>query len=87
MYSIFVEDKFGINRDELIRLLEKKGIETRPFFYPMHVLPPYKTYENTPKISKNISSRGLNLPSSPTLEKSQIEFIVESFSKMVEGNK
>jgi perosamine synthetase len=84
MYSILVEDKFGINRDELIRLLEKKGIETRPFFYPMHVLPPYKTYENTSKISKNISSRGLNLPSSPTLEKNEVDYIVETCTKMVD---
>ena len=61
MYSILAEDKFGINRDELIRLLEEKGIETRPFFYPIHVLPPYKTYENTSKISKNISTLGSQL--------------------------
>jgi perosamine synthetase len=84
MYSILVEDKFGINRDELIQFLEKRGIETRPFFYPIHVLPPYKTYEDTLNIAKNISSKGLNLPSSPTLEKSEIEYIVESITKIVD---
>lgn len=78
MYSILVEDKFRINRDELIRFLEERGIETRPFFYPMHVLPPYKTYDDTLNLSKSISLKGLNLPSSITLEKSEIDYIVDT---------
>ena len=84
MYSILVEDGFGINRDELIRLLEKKGIDTRPFFYPMHVLPPYKTDEDTLNIARTLSLKGLNLPSSPTLEKNEVEYIVETCIKIIE---
>lgn len=84
MYSIVIEDKMGIDRDELIRLLEKKGIDTRPFFYPVHVLPPYKTDEYTLNIARTLSLNGLNLPSSPTLEKNEIEYIVEACIKMIE---
>lgn len=86
MYSILVEDKFGTTRDELIQLLEKKGIETRPFFYPIHVLPPYKAYDNTLNLNlaKSISLKGLNLPSSPTLEKNEVDYIVETCTKIAE---
>jgi len=84
MYSILIEDKVGIDRDELIRLLEKKGIDTRPFFYPLHVLPPYKTDEDALNIARTLSLNGLNLPSSPTLEKNEIEYIVETCIKMIE---
>ena len=86
MYSILVGDNFGINRDELIRLLEKKGVDTRPFFYPISVLPPYKAaYNDTSILVKSISSKGLNLPSSPTLEKNEIEYIVETCIKIMDG--
>ncbi len=29
-----------VTRDEVMRQLQLRGVETRPFFYPMHVLPP-----------------------------------------------
>src|SRR5919106_1167399 len=33
------EAEYGCSRDELMRLLEKEGIATRPFFIPLHKLP------------------------------------------------
>src|SRR4030067_694776 len=41
MYSILVEDDFGMTRDELRAYLANHGIETRTFFIPMHVQPIY----------------------------------------------
>ncbi|GEM_PF-4510766 len=40
MYSILIEDNFGMGRDELMKELEKKGIETRTFFIPIEGLHP-----------------------------------------------
>ena len=85
IYSILVEDKLGITRDELIPFLGKKGIETRPFFYPLHVLPPYKAYDDTLNLARSISLKGLNFPSSPTLGKNEIDYIVETCTKIVDG--
>lgn len=84
MYSILVEDMFGISRDELIQLLEKEGIETRPFFYPIHILPPYKIYGGSSNISETLSLRGMNLPSHPALKNKDIEYIVEACTKIAE---
>ena len=42
MYSIILKKDIKIEREELQSLLLKKGIESRPFFYPVHQLPPYK---------------------------------------------
>ena len=36
------EAEYGCSRDELMRLLDKEGIETRPFFIPLHSLPPFR---------------------------------------------
>jgi len=68
MYSILINDDFGINRDEFMERLLKAGIETRAFFLPMHHQPVFKKMglfkgENYP-IADYISARGLYLPSS-----------------------
>ena len=77
MYSILVEDEFGMNRDELVKRLEEKGIETRPFFYPMHVMPIYKNSEGFP-VAEEISRKGVNLPSGVSLMEGIIEKVVST---------
>ena len=53
MYSILVEDKFGTQRYELIQGLCERGIETRPLFYPLHTIPPYRSSERLPVAGHN----------------------------------
>ena len=42
MYSVLIEDDFGMSRDSVIEYMAKEGIETRPLFYPLTTMPPYK---------------------------------------------
>lgn len=74
MYSILVPKKGKKNRDFLISELKKVGIESRPFFFPIHRLPRYKTSDKLP-IADFLGHCGVNLPSSPNLEDNQIKFI------------
>ena len=39
VYSILVKDRMGISKDDLMKKLEASSIETRPLFYPIHVMP------------------------------------------------
>jgi len=78
MYSILLEDNFGVKREKLMQLLEERGIETRPFFYPIHIMPPYSACKsNINNIAKNISLKGINLPSSSALKDSEIQYVIE----------
>jgi perosamine synthetase len=61
-------------RDELMQRLAADGIETRPFFYPMHVMPPYKDERAFP-CADRISTSGLNLPSSPRMSDADIAHV------------
>jgi len=84
MYGIMLKDEFGMSRDEFRKKLAKSGIETRTFFIPMHVQPIYhKTFrgQKYPK-AEELCKRGLYLPSSVKLRKSDIEFIVDVIKKM-----
>lgn len=71
MYSILVD-----KRDELMKKLEKNGIDSRPFFYPIHIMPPYRTNEDFP-FTDEISRKGINLPSSPKLTEDEIKKVVK----------
>lgn len=77
MYSVLVEGKFRIGRDELMKHLENKGIETRTFFYPIHIQPIYAKQYSGEKflVADELSRKGINLPSGATLEKKQIEYV------------
>lgn len=81
MYSVLVEDDFGVDRDELVKRLEQEKIETRPFFYLIPTMPPYKTAENFP-VAESLSRKGVNLPSFPKLTNVQINFICEKIREI-----
>lgn len=81
LYSVLVTKAL---RDKVIEYLERKGIETRPFFYPLHTLPPYKRGLIFP-VAEELSARGLNLPSGPQLSENQIEEVVESLSEALKS--
>ncbi len=61
MFSVLLADGFGPGRDEAAARLYDKGIETRPVFYPIHVMPPYKNTGSYP-VAEALSRRGLSLP-------------------------
>ena len=78
MFSILVEDEYGKNRDELMTVLAGAGIETRPFFYPMHILPVYKGTERTSlRTAEYVASRGINLPTFYDLKKDEVDYIAK----------
>jgi len=82
MYCILT-NHHDLERDRIIEELKKEGIETRPFFYPAHMLPHYKQHKNKFKVAEDIALRGINLPSYPSLTKENIEYIIEKVKKVL----
>jgi perosamine synthetase len=85
LYSILIEDDFGIERNDLILGLEKRGIETRPFFIPMHKQPVFKKMgisNGEFPIADELCAKGLCLPSSSSLEGKHIEFICDAIREV-----
>jgi perosamine synthetase len=85
MNSLVLAEHHGIDRDSLIRELAIRGIETRPFFYPMHVLPPYRSLDALPKfqVADCLSKMGLNLPSSAKLTEDEVDFIIRNIEQLI----
>ncbi len=81
MYSILLNKKVKISRDALMLALSEDGIETRPLFYPMHIMPAFfDDHANCP-IAEDISSRGLNLPTHTLLSREDVELICTLLKK------
>jgi perosamine synthetase len=78
MYSLLVEDEFGMDRDQLRAYLARRGIETRTFFIPMHLQPIYhdKFKGQSYPVSEMLCQRGFYLPSASSLTEAQIRHIV-----------
>lgn len=65
------------DRDSLREYLKECEIETRPTFYPIHMMPMYSDkYERMP-VAESIGLSGINLPSYPSLSVSEIEYICD----------
>jgi perosamine synthetase len=75
MCSILVE-KAPV-RDELRAFLKATGVETRPTFYPVHTMPVYANKYIKHAVAEDLASRGMNLPSYPTLTKVDVDFICQ----------
>jgi perosamine synthetase len=78
LYSVLVShSKF---RDPLLSVLAQAGIETRPFFHPVHHFPMYRkarTDQGCP-VACDLSRRGFNLPTFNGLGDADIDIIAGS---------
>ena len=83
MYSVLVNDGSKLGRDGLAEALAEAEIETRPFFYPIHTMPPYKIARQF-EVAEELSKRGINLPSAISLAKKDVEQVAGKI-KTVEG--
>jgi len=90
LYSILIEDAFGIGRDELIAKLAEEGIETRPFFIPMHKQPVFQKMgliSGDFPIADELCAKGICLPSSSSLEEKQIKYVCNAIKEIQKAAK
>jgi perosamine synthetase len=83
LFSILIDERrYGKSRDELAEALAKDGIETRPFFIPLHTLPPFREAsdrrnESLP-VTEDLGARGLNLPTYTQLKSEDVVAVAEA---------
>jgi perosamine synthetase len=86
LYSFLVDRKHSaVSRDELMAVLKKESIDTRPFFAPIHKQPVYSTGQTFP-VAEDASARGISLPSHASLSSSEIARIAATVRAAVQGS-
>lgn len=70
LVSILVDEE---KRDEIIERLKQNNIDARPFFTPLSEMEIYRKYAGNCVVSKKISKRGLNLPTTNEIDEEKIK--------------
>ena len=92
MYGILIEKNFGYSKDEVMKKLQQKGVETRSFFYPLNRQPVYeKKDERFPElggsypVAQELYEKGFYLPSGSSLTKEQVKEVAEKITDIQNG--
>lgn len=74
MYTVLLPE--GLDRDATAAALLDEGIETRPAFYPLHLMPPYRERSGGRYPQADlIGRRGLSLPMHGKLTDDDLDFV------------
>lgn len=75
IYTILLRQGGASERDDFMRVLARDGIETRPVFYPMHLMPPYREADGAYPVAERLAERGISLPTHGLLREEDIVYI------------
>lgn len=80
LVSVLLSKK--INKEKFISILGDEKIDIRPFFYPLSEMPIYKPYVHGEiKVSNQISSQGVNLPTLINLDEENYKYICNKINQ------
>jgi len=89
MVTVIVDKKYGIEKGRLIKLMDERGIDCRPFFHPLSSLPAYEHLEQAHQarqrnhISYQISPYGINLPSGMNMTEEKVAYVCEALKDII----
>ena len=85
MTNIVFNEKYKINLKKFMKYLEKKNIESRPFFPPLSQMRFFKSKKNN-KNAIFLNKNSLNLPSSLNLKQEDVIFVCKSIKNYLRKN-
>ena len=85
LYTIMLSLDAGLTRDDLAARLLLNGIETRPTFYPVHVMPPFERFAAGAAFpaTEALAAAGLSLPSAVTLGDADIDAVAAAIKTIL----
>jgi perosamine synthetase len=75
LYTVVLGPAIAASRDEVMAGLAEAGIETRPVFYPMHVMEPFFEEGACYPVAERLSAQGLSLPTHIRLTEEDVAYI------------
>lgn len=89
MVTIIVEPRFRLTKEVIIKAMSERGIDCRPFFYPLSSLPAYSGYPGAEQARKKninayqISPFSLNLPSGFHMTREKVAFVCNKLKEIL----
>jgi perosamine synthetase len=82
MTTIVIDGSSGVGRDSLAARLRADGVDSRPAFVPLHLLPHLRQPDPLP-VAEAIGGQGLSLPSSTLLTDGDVDHVIASVRRGV----
>lgn len=89
MVTVVIDDYFGLEKQGIMWLMSEKGINCRPFFYPLSYLPAYCDLEQAKEARERnrnaykISPYGINLPSGMKMTEDTVGYVCEALKSVL----
>jgi perosamine synthetase len=75
-------DKSRVRRDDVIKGLKERGVDSRPFFPPMSSFPMFKNQAANNPVAYRVSQNGINLPSGHNLVEEDVERVCRALKEV-----
>jgi perosamine synthetase len=91
MVTLLLDRRLNIDKIGLMEALDRDGIDSRPFFFPLSSLKAYEGAKDVARareanvVSYRISPRGINLPSGLSLTESDVDRVCASVARIVKA--
>jgi perosamine synthetase len=89
MVTVVLEEKLGLKKEELMRLMDEQNIDCRPFFFPLSSIPAYyHTDQAAAARSRNhvayrLTPYGINLPSGLNMDREKVAYVSEALKSIL----
>lgn len=86
LFTITLDEPIRESRDDIIARLFQRGVETRPVFYPMHVLPPYREMaqgDGIFPVADRVARLGLSLPTWAGLRQEDVAYVCDALRESI----
>lgn len=90
MTTVLVEPRLGLQKQAFIDRLAERGVDSRPFFYPLSALPAYAGTEAALRahcendVAYRITPYGINLPSALSLTREQVAYVAAATREILD---
>ena len=86
MPTIILDEKLNLTRSKIIKEMDAKGIQLRPFFYPVSTCPEFNEAVKN-NLSIKLGKNGINLPSYHDMSNEDVTYISDNIINYIENEK
>ena len=92
MVTAVFDSRLGLDKEAVGQALSARGIDTRPFFYPLSSLPAYAALPQAREAASwnrhayDLSRRAINLPSALSLTRGQVEYVCAELRRVMSAS-
>lgn len=91
MVTAVLDPSIGLDKFALMKMLDERNIDSRPFFSPLSSLPAFDEYPRAKRFvrpsdeGRRVSQYGVNLPSGYNMTEASVDLVAAAVTEIVQG--